>query len=139
MNDTSPWSLKYKPLKVDDMVLSEELMTYFKNVVETGNLNNISIFGHPGIGKTTLLNVISGMDSYEEGELFIGGKSTSDYTIEDFENYRRANVAFIFQNYNIIDSFTVLQNVELSLMSIEKSFCIPICLLYETCNWSYML
>ena len=58
MNDTSPWSLKYKPLKVDDMVLSEELMTYFKNVVETGNLNNISIFGHPGIGKTTLAKIL---------------------------------------------------------------------------------
>lgn len=58
MNDTSPWSLKYKPSKVDDMILSDELMTYFINVVETGNLNNISIFGHPGIGKTTLAKIL---------------------------------------------------------------------------------
>lgn len=76
----------------------------------------VAIVGSSGSGKTTLLNVISGMDSYEEGELFIGGKSTSDYTIEDFENYRRANVAFIFQNYQLIDSYTVLENVMVELM-----------------------
>ena len=76
----------------------------------------VAIVGSSGSGKTTLLNVISGMDSYEEGELFIGGKSTSDYTIEDFENYRRANVAFIFQNYQLIDSYTVLENVMVELL-----------------------
>ena len=59
----------------------------------------VAIVGPSGAGKTTLLNVISGMDSYEEGEFYIDGKSTSDFSIDDFENYRRANVAFIFQNY----------------------------------------
>ena len=76
----------------------------------------VAIVGPSGAGKTTLLNVISGMDSYEEGEMFIDGKSTSDFGIEDFENYRRANVAFIFQNYQLIDSYTVLENVMIELI-----------------------
>ena len=71
----------------------------------------VAIVGSSGSGKTTLLNVISGIDSYEEGDLIIDGKSTSDFTMEDFESYRRANVAFIFQNYQLIDSYTVLENV----------------------------
>ena len=76
----------------------------------------VAIIGSSGSGKTTLLNVISGMDSYEEGDLYIAGKSTSDYTLEDFENYRRANVAFIFQNYQLIDSYSVLENVMVELI-----------------------
>lgn len=76
----------------------------------------VAIIGSSGSGKTTLLNVISGMDSYEEGDLYIANKSTSDYTLEDFENYRRANVAFIFQNYQLIDSYSVLENVMVELI-----------------------
>ena len=76
----------------------------------------VAIVGASGSGKTTLLNVISGIDSYEEGDLIIDGKSTSDFTMEDFESYRRANVAFIFQNYQLIDSYTVLENVMIELI-----------------------
>ncbi len=76
----------------------------------------VAIIGSSGSGKTTLLNVISGIDSYEEGDLIIDGKSTSDFTMEDFESYRRANVAFIFQNYQLIDSYTVLENVMIELI-----------------------
>ena len=76
----------------------------------------VAIVGSSGSGKTTLLNVISGMDTYEEGELFLSGKSTSDFTSEDFENYRRANVAFIFQNYQLVDSYSVLENVMIELI-----------------------
>ncbi len=78
----------------------------------------VAITGASGSGKSTLLNVLSGMDSYEEGELFIEGKSTSHYLQADWEQYRQKYISFIFQDYNIIDSFTVLQNVELALMSI---------------------
>ena len=70
-------------------------------------------------GKSTLLNVISGMDSYEEGELYIEGQPTSHYMQKDWEDYRKDYISFIFQDYNIIESFTVLQNVELALMNIE--------------------
>lgn len=80
----------------------------------------VAITGKSGSGKSTLLNVISGMDSYEEGELLINGQPTSHYIQEDWEEYRKENISFIFQNYNIIDSFTVLENVELALMHIDN-------------------
>ena len=79
----------------------------------------VAVTGKSGSGKSTLLNVISGMDSYEEGELFIEGQSTSHYLQKEWEEYREKYISFIFQDYNIIESFTVLQNVELSLMHIE--------------------
>lgn len=79
----------------------------------------VAITGESGSGKSTLLNVISGMDSYEEGEMYIEGEPTSHYVQQDFEEYRKKYISFIFQDYNIIDSMTVLQNVELSLMHVE--------------------
>ena len=71
----------------------------------------VSITGESGSGKTTLLNVISGLDTYEDGEMYYGDKTTSYFDDEDWENYRKNEIAFIFQNYNLIDSFTVLENV----------------------------
>ena len=67
----------------------------------------VAITGESGSGKSTLLNVLSGLDKYEEGEMFIFSEETSHFQIKDFENYRRKNVGFVFQNYNIIDSYTV--------------------------------
>jgi len=75
----------------------------------------VAVTGESGSGKSTLLNVISGLDSYEEGEFYLFGEETSHYTIKDWENYRSKYVGFVFQNYNIIDSYTVLQNVLLAL------------------------
>ena len=80
----------------------------------------VAVTGQSGSGKSTLLNVISGMDTYEEGELYIEGEPTSHYLQPDWEEYRERYISFIFQNYNIIDSFTVLENVELALMHIEN-------------------
>lgn len=79
----------------------------------------VAVTGKSGSGKSTLLNVISGMDSYEEGELYAEGEPTSHYLQPDWEEYRQKYISFIFQDYNIIESFTVLQNVELALMHIE--------------------
>lgn len=76
----------------------------------------IVITGESGSGKSTLLNVISGLDSYEEGEMYINGKETSHYTERDFEEYRRKYIANIFQNFNLVNSYTVYQNVELVLL-----------------------
>lgn len=78
----------------------------------------VAVTGKSGSGKSTLLSVISGMDTYEEGDLLIEGKSTAHYTQPDWEEYRQKYISFIFQDYNIIESFTVLQNVELALMYI---------------------
>ena len=75
----------------------------------------VVITGESGSGKTTLLNVISGLDSYEEGELYINGRETSHYLAADFEEYRKKYIGNIFQNFNLINSYTVYQNVELIL------------------------
>ena len=80
----------------------------------------VAVTGKSGSGKSTLLNVISGMDTYEEGELLVEGEPTSHYMQKDWEEYRKQYISFIFQDYNIIESFTVLQNVELALMNMEN-------------------
>jgi len=79
----------------------------------------VAVTGKSGSGKSTLLNVISGIDSYEEGELYIEGQPTSHYLQPEWEEYREKYISFIFQDYNIIESFTVLQNVELALTGID--------------------
>ena len=76
----------------------------------------VAIIGESGSGKSTLLNVISGLDSYEEGEMYVNGKETSHYQEKDFEEYRRKYIANIFQEFNLINSYTVYQNVELVLL-----------------------
>lgn len=75
----------------------------------------VVITGESGSGKTTLLNVISGLDSYEEGEMYIDGKETSHYLASDFEEYRKKYIGNIFQHFNLVNSYTVYQNVELIL------------------------
>ena len=76
----------------------------------------VAITGESGSGKSTLLNVISGLDSYEDGEMYIDGEETSHYTEKDYEDYRRKYIANIFQNFNLINSYTVKQNIELVLL-----------------------
>ncbi len=74
----------------------------------------VAITGESGSGKTTLLNILSGLDTYEDGEMYYYDKKTSFFDNQDWENYRKDEIAFIFQNYNLIDSFTVLENVIVS-------------------------
>lgn len=76
----------------------------------------IAITGESGSGKSTLLNVISGLDTYEEGEMYINGEETSHYTEQDFEDYRRKYIGNIFQNFNLVNSYTVYQNIELAML-----------------------
>jgi ABC-type lipoprotein export system ATPase subunit len=76
----------------------------------------VAITGESGSGKSTLLNVISGLDTYEEGEMYINGEETSHYTEKDFEKYRRKYIGNIFQNFNLVGSYTVYQNIELVLL-----------------------
>ena len=79
----------------------------------------VTITGPSGSGKTTLLNIISGLDTYEEGELYIEGEPTSHYIQKDWEKYREDYISFVFQDYKIIESFTVYENIELALMNIR--------------------
>ena len=75
----------------------------------------VVITGESGSGKSTMLNVISGLDTYEEGEMYIEGKETSHYTATDFEKYRKKYISSIFQSFNLISSYTVYQNVAIAL------------------------
>ncbi len=75
----------------------------------------VGILGQSGCGKTTLLNIIGGLDHYTEGDLVIEGKSTKDFSDRDWDVYRNHRIGFIFQSYNLIPHQTVLGNVELAL------------------------
>lgn len=76
----------------------------------------VAITGESGSGKSTLLNVISGLDTYEEGEMFVCGEDTTAYNTEDYEAYRKTYIGNIFQDFNLINSYTVYQNVELVML-----------------------
>lgn len=104
---------------------------YSKGIIATGftkvnlefNIGEfVAITGESGSGKSTLLNVISGLDSYEEGEMFINNMETSHYLEKDWEIYRRKNIGNIYQNFNLINSYTVYQNIDLilSLNGVKK-------------------
>ncbi|HKM29817.1 MAG TPA: ABC transporter ATP-binding protein/permease [Bacilli bacterium] len=84
--------------------------------LEFPNKGFIVLTGESGSGKSTLLNVICGIDTYEEGEMYISGEETSYFDEVEWEEYRRKSVGFIFQNYNLIDSYSVLENVEAALI-----------------------
>ena len=75
----------------------------------------VAILGHSGCGKTTLLNIIGGLDQYTSGDLIINGRSTKEFKDSDWDTYRNHSIGFVFQNYNLIPHQSVLANVELAL------------------------
>ena len=102
---------------------------YHSDTSDTLGLRNVNltfscgefvvITGEKDSGKTTLLNIISGLLPYEEGELRFEGKPTSRYKEADWEKYRKEHIAFISQSYSLIDNYTVLQNV-MAVLLIQK-------------------
>ena len=81
----------------------------------------VTIEGESGSGKSTLLNVIGANDTYEEGELYYNEEPTSHYSESDWEKYREKNIATVFQDFNIIENLTVLENVELALLRLDDA------------------
>lgn len=101
---------------VKEYPTGDSVVTALKGVsVSFRDSEFVSILGHSGCGKTTLLNIIGGLDHYTSGDLIIEGVSTKDYKDRDWDNYRNHKVGFVFQSYNLIPHQTVLQNVELAL------------------------
>jgi ABC-type lipoprotein export system ATPase subunit/ABC-type antimicrobial peptide transport system permease subunit len=104
---------------------------YNDNKIVTVGLKNVSlklnkgefvaITGDSGSGKSTLLNVISSIDGYDDGEILFYGNETFYFNQNDSDIFRKNNVSFVFQKYNIVDSYTVLENVMLPLIIKGKS------------------
>ena len=75
----------------------------------------VFLLGRSGSGKSTLLNVCGGLDSPTSGEIVVKGRSSKDFTQSDFDSYRNTFVGFVFQEYNILDEFSVEDNIALAL------------------------
>ncbi len=78
------------------------------------------ILGPSGNGKSTLLNLLGGIDSPTSGEMYINNKLTNDFTDEEWDNYRNHELGFVFQNFNLLQNLTILENVALKLESINS-------------------
>ena len=75
----------------------------------------VAVLGESGSGKTTFLNIIGGLDRYDEGELIIKGKSTKNFKEREWDAYRNNSVGFVFQSYNLISHLSIVTNVELGM------------------------
>ena len=107
--------LKLSQIK-KDYVVGDTLVHALKGVdLEFRENEFVAILGHSGCGKTTLLNIIGGLDHYSSGDLIINNKSTKRFTDADWDSYRNHSIGFVFQAYNLIPHQTVLSNVELAL------------------------
>ncbi len=107
--------LKLKNIKKDYMA-GDSVVHALKGIdLEFRENEFVAILGQSGCGKTTLLNIIGGLDHYTSGDLIINGKSTKNFTDGDWDTYRNHSIGFVFQSYNLIPHQTVLSNVELAL------------------------
>ena len=75
----------------------------------------VAILGTSGSGKTTCLNIIGGLDRYDSGDLVIKGKSTKDFSENDWDAYRNNSIGFVFQSYNLITHLSIVDNVEMGM------------------------
>ena len=99
-----------------DYKVADTKTTVLKGISLTfRNHEFISILGQSGCGKTTMLNIIGGLDKFTTGDLIINGKSTKKYNDRDWDTYRNHSIGFVFQSYNLIPHQSVLKNVELAL------------------------
>ena len=99
-----------------DYIVGSETVNALKGVsISFRKSEFVSILGQSGCGKTTLLNIIGGLDRYTSGDLVINGRSTKGYLDKDWDTYRNHSIGFVFQSYNLITHQTVLANVELAL------------------------
>ena len=99
----------YKPKKGQEVHALDDVSIEFE---EKGL---VFILGKSGSGKSTLLNVLGGLDTYDEGVIEVKGKSSKDFSQADFDSYRNTFIGFIFQDYNVLDGYSVEKNIGLAL------------------------
>jgi len=109
MLETKNLSKIYKPKKSVPVTALDGVSLKFS---DTGM---IFLLGKSGSGKSTLLNLLGGLDKYDDGEIIIKGVSSKSFTQKHFDSYRNTYVGFIFQEYNILEEFTVGANIALAL------------------------
>lgn len=102
-------SKTYKSKKANSTVALKDISIKFQ---EKGL---VFILGKSGSGKSTLLNVIGGLDKYDSGEVIINGKSTKKFKESEFDAFRNTYMGFIFQEYNLLENYSIEQNIKLSL------------------------
>lgn len=102
--------------------LTKIYKTKSKDVVALDNINlyfeekgMVFITGKSGSGKTTMLNVIGGLDSFDSGKLIVKGKSFDTFNQSDFDSYRNSFIGFVFQEYNLLEEMTVEKNISLAM------------------------
>ena len=101
---------------VKDYVTGDETVHALKGIdLEFRESEFVAILGQSGCGKTTMLNIIGGLDRYTSGDLIINGRSTKEFKDRDWDTYRNHSIGFVFQSYNLIPHQSVLSNVELAL------------------------
>ena len=101
---------------VKDYVSGDETVHALRGIdLEFRESEFVAILGQSGCGKTTLLNIIGGLDRYTSGDLVINGRSIKEFKDRDWDAYRNHSIGFVFQSYNLIPHQTVLSNVELAL------------------------
>lgn len=107
--------LKLVDIKKDYLVADTAIPALKGVSLEFEEKGFVSILGHSGCGKTTLLNIIGGLDKYTSGDLIINGNSTKGFKDFEWDVYRNECIGFVFQSYNLISHLTVLANVEMAL------------------------
>lgn len=88
--------------------------------LQLGNKGMVFVLGKSGSGKSTFLNVVGGLDKYNNGEIIINGKSSKNFKKSDFDAYRNTYIGFIFQEFNILEEFSVYRNIALALQLQKK-------------------
>lgn len=85
-----------------------------------GDTGLVFILGKSGCGKSTLLNMLGGLDKFDDGEIVVNGRSSKDFSMSDFDSYRNTYLGFVFQEFNIIESFSIEKNIALALQLQHK-------------------
>ena len=113
-------------------IILKNISKIYDGEIKTKALDNVNfeiekgiitvILGPSGAGKTTLLNILGGMDNVTQGEIYVDNKLISNLNTKDLTLYRRNDVGFVFQFYNLMPNLTALENIELATEVCKKAF-----------------